>query len=364
MDELRLLNKADYSQLYDLRRECFPILTKKQEDFAMKNYYDEINWYGIFFKEFLISVIWIKPMELTFNNTTIMAGGIGSVATNPKYRNKGYSKKLINHALSIMNKRGYVLSSLAPFLTSFYKKFGYSNTLSFYELTYQMKQLSYLEKNVVNENNTVDLTKKLVKARKNFSKQYNLYCQRDNKLMASYVQSFYEKGYKIKTIKDRGYVIYKEKENDIFISEIVYKDFAILEELLAFIYNVYKNKENIIIITPPDSLIIDTIKSDCESIKLIQDKMSKILDVKKMLVISDFPENIVINVDGITYIKKNNQCISTSEKADIHFTIQGFTQYILGVRSLLQLQITKQIFINNLGNIPITTKTLFENEVY
>ena len=50
--------------------------------------------------------------------------------------------------------------------------------------------------------------------------------------------------------------------------------------------------------------------------------------------------SIVINVDGITYIKRNNQCIITSKKADIHFTIQGFTQYILGVRSLLQLQFT------------------------
>ncbi len=330
----------------------------------MKYYYDEINWYGMFSKEFLISVIWIKPMELTFNNTLIMAGGIGSVATNPLYRNKGYSKRLINHALTIMNKRGYVLSSLAPFLTSFYEKFGYSNTLSFYELTYQMKQLSYLEKKVVNDDGTVELTKKLVKARRNFSKRYNLYCQRDNKLMASYVQSFYEKGYKIKAIKDSGYVIYKEKKNDIFISEIVYNDFTILEELLAYIYNVYKNKENIVIITPPDSLIIDNIKSDCESIKLIQDKMSKILDVKRMLVISDFPENIVINIDGISYIKRNNQCIITTKKAAIRFTIQGFTQYILGVKSLLELQFTKQIIINNLGNISITTKTLFENEVY
>ncbi len=364
MDELRLLRKVDFTQLYDLRRECFPVLTKKQEDFAMNHYYDETNWYGIFLKEKLISVIWIKPMKLIFNDITIMAGGIGSVATNPMYRNKGYSKKLINHALSIMTKRGYTLTSLAPFLSSFYEKFGYSNTLSFYEITYQMNQLSCLFKKVLVDEVTPNLAKHLVKARVNFSKRYNLYCQRDEKLMASYIQSFYENGYKINAIRDVGYVIYKEKKNDIFIAEIVYKDSTILGELLAYIYNVYKNKENLIIVTPPDHLIIDHIKSDYESINLIKDKMSKVLDVKRMLIATNFPENIAINVDGISYVKKENQCIITTENTDIQFTIQGFTQYILGVRSPLELQFNKQAIINKVDKLPIMTKTLFENEVY
>ncbi|MCK5811545.1 MAG: GNAT family N-acetyltransferase [Clostridiales bacterium] len=364
MDEIRLLKKIDYEKLYTLRRECFPVLTKMQEDFAMNHYYDEINWYGIFLKEILISVIWIKPMELSFNNTKIMAGGIGSVATHPKYRNKGYSKKLINHALSIMVKRGYALTSLAPFLTSFYEKFGYSNTLSFYEVTYKMEQLNYLkQKRQINED-TPSLTSDFVKARVAFSKQYNLYCQRDEKLMASYIQSFKEKEYTIKAINDMGYVIFKEIKNSIFVAEIVYENLTILDQLLAYIYNVHNNMGKLVIITPPDYIIIDYIKSDCENIKLVQDKMSKVLDVKKMLAITNFPDDIAIKVDKELYINRKDQSTITTKDIAIQFTIQGFTQYILGVRSLIELQYTNQVIIKTPKEFPIMKKTLFENEVY
>ncbi|MFW9991657.1 MAG: enhanced intracellular survival protein Eis [Candidatus Odinarchaeota archaeon] len=67
--------------------------------------------------------------------------GIGSVATAPKYRNKGMCRALFKAAFKDMHEKGEVISALHPFLEQFYEKFGYARAEEFYRHSFEVENL-------------------------------------------------------------------------------------------------------------------------------------------------------------------------------------------------------------------------------
>ncbi|MBR5667715.1 MAG: GNAT family N-acetyltransferase [Lachnospiraceae bacterium] len=59
------------------------------------------------------------------DGTAVPAGGIGSVATLPEYRNSGAVREIFTELLPEAYKNGEVISALYPFKHEFYRKFGY-----------------------------------------------------------------------------------------------------------------------------------------------------------------------------------------------------------------------------------------------
>lgn len=60
----------------------------------------------------IISLVRIFPQVAVMGERKAEIGGIGSVATHPDYRGRGYMRILMNHCLREMEKRGYVFSIL------------------------------------------------------------------------------------------------------------------------------------------------------------------------------------------------------------------------------------------------------------
>ena len=54
-------------------------------------------------------------------------GGIAMVVTDPLYRRKGYSRKIMNFLIDKMGKENFAVSNLYPFKDSFYTAYGYVN---------------------------------------------------------------------------------------------------------------------------------------------------------------------------------------------------------------------------------------------
>ncbi|MBN2852938.1 MAG: GNAT family N-acetyltransferase [Clostridia bacterium] len=364
MESIRVLKKNDYDQLYLLRRICFDILTEDYENYCRENYYDEENWIGLFYSHKLVSVVWIKPLFLNFNSIIVKAGGLGSVATLPEFRNRGYSKTLINKALEEMNSKGYLLSSLAPFLQSFYEKFGYVHSFDFKEITYQTEKLKHLEKEYsvdeVNENHCEEL----IKARQHNLNRYQLMGYRNEYYTKQYLKKYDVKQYRIVRIGDEGYLVFKEYQNMVKLIEIEYKNIEILSVLLAYIYNVYSNKEKIVIVSPDDNIIKDYIGVTPDEEKILYGKMTKVINVKKILEMTSFGEDFVMKVDNEKYDIKNRQILMTDKEEDIAFSIQSFTQYILGIRALDDLLFLGQVKMRRKLDIGITKKIIYENEGY
>lgn len=364
MERIRVLKKEDYDQLYRLRRVCFDMLTEDHEKFCRDYYYDEENWVGLFIDEKLVSVVWVKPLLLNLNGKTVKAGGLGSVATLPDYRYKGYSRQLIDLSLKEMKDKGYVLSSLAPFLQRFYEKFGYVHSFDFKELVYSMNKICHLSKKTTTEEVTENDRSRLVTARERFVSRYQLMGKRDESLFRQYLKVYEVKGYQIRRTKDEGYVVFKEYPDMVKVIELVYANSLVMADLLAYIYNVYKDKEKLVIISPDDNIIKDYVNTPPDEEKVIYGKMTKVIDVKRILELSELKENLVVKVENETYEIRDKQVIETEKAPDAEFSIRSFTQYILGIREMDELVFLGKAKMNKKLEMTITHKTIYENEGY
>ena len=67
----------------------------------------------------------IEPFTVRFNGKNAQMGGIGSIATLPQERNKGYVRKLLKFCCEEMRENGQIFSYLFPFSNPYYRQFGY-----------------------------------------------------------------------------------------------------------------------------------------------------------------------------------------------------------------------------------------------
>lgn len=74
----------------------------------------------------IVSHLGIRSYEAFIRGVTLPIGGIGDVATEPLFRNRGMVRELTIQAFKDMKKRGVVISTLHPFDLAFYEKFGFA----------------------------------------------------------------------------------------------------------------------------------------------------------------------------------------------------------------------------------------------
>lgn len=67
----------------------------------------------------------IEPYTIRFNGSNVKMAGIGSVATLPQERNKGYVRKLFSYCFEEMRENEQIFSYLFPFSHPYYRMFGY-----------------------------------------------------------------------------------------------------------------------------------------------------------------------------------------------------------------------------------------------
>lgn len=82
---------------------------------------------GLFQDGKLLSAVTANAFEITFDGNLCQMCGIGGVMSDPSARRTGGVSRVLRHELAAMKERGQVFSHLYPFLTSFYRKFGYTH---------------------------------------------------------------------------------------------------------------------------------------------------------------------------------------------------------------------------------------------
>lgn len=73
----------------------------------------------------LYGCVGVDAFPARFDGHAVLMGGVGGVATLPQHRRHGAIRACMKAALADMYDRGYLLSSLYPFRTAYYRKFGY-----------------------------------------------------------------------------------------------------------------------------------------------------------------------------------------------------------------------------------------------
>src|SRR5690349_7782849 len=72
-----------------------------------------------------ISRLWLVPFSLHIGQAVVRMDGIGGVGTDEEYRNRGYSRRVLEAAIAHMEQGDTALSMLYG-IRDFYPKFGFA----------------------------------------------------------------------------------------------------------------------------------------------------------------------------------------------------------------------------------------------
>lgn len=89
----------------------------------------------------MMSTFCSNPFRVNFDGHSCRMGGIGGVATLPRYRRRGAIRACFDVCLRELYEKGYDFSYLYPFSTSFYRRFGYESCVQRLEMRIDLQLL-------------------------------------------------------------------------------------------------------------------------------------------------------------------------------------------------------------------------------
>lgn len=97
------------------------------DDFMSR--YDHSDGYGFFNDKKLTSYIMVNKFKSEVFGHHVPMAGIGYVASYPEYRGQGHISKLMKEILKDLHDQDIPFTNLAPFSESFYRHYGFSNSI-------------------------------------------------------------------------------------------------------------------------------------------------------------------------------------------------------------------------------------------
>lgn len=120
--EYRILGESDLDRWFAL--ESYAFATNPNRTGLSGEKLAQLR--GLFVDGTLASQLELIPLQLETGRGSIAAEGIGSVATAPEFRRRGYVGTLLRHSCDELRARGVPLALLHPFKRSFYGRYGWA----------------------------------------------------------------------------------------------------------------------------------------------------------------------------------------------------------------------------------------------
>jgi len=130
------VNQATVDQALDLIHYAFQFEVNEKNHRRVTNLMDNSTHYGSFDGDKLISQVIATPFKVQMFNQLFDMMGIGFVSSDPSYRGEGHINRLMEQFLIDCKEQGILLSYLAPFSYSFYRRYGYE--LTFERIAYRL----------------------------------------------------------------------------------------------------------------------------------------------------------------------------------------------------------------------------------
>ena len=110
-------------------------------DINFKSRYNHSIGYGCFNQTKLTSYIMVNQFKSEVFGNHVPMAGIGYVASYPEYRGQGHISKLMKEILQALHEQDVPFANLAPFSESFYRHYGFSNSIYQTEYRFSGKAL-------------------------------------------------------------------------------------------------------------------------------------------------------------------------------------------------------------------------------
>lgn len=228
----------DLHSIIDLWRDSFKDEDEMSTNFYFINRYQKENTYLLKNNSQVVSMLQIVPYTILLDNKEEQVYFILGVATNKSYQRLGLMKKLMNYVLALPKYQNAKIM-LQAYHPELYYQFGFNEDY-FHKVTKVDKQ-SYLIKSRLKIIENYDYNK-LVNLYNCFCNGFTGYRKRDIDYYQKYliprciafkedIEIFYW------DTKAVGYAIYSEDDTTIKISEIIYLDQNVLNDMLNYFVN-------------------------------------------------------------------------------------------------------------------------------
>ncbi len=267
---IRSINDEEINDFVEIQINSYPRENVGKDEFdKIRNSYSKFrensvgftDFIGLFEDGILKGCMILYKYDMTLRNSTIKAGGIGSVAVHMLYRKQKVCKRLVEYAHDYFSDNGIYLSMLYPFSTEFYLKMGYGFGPK--KEKYELRPSSF--PNIGDYENVRFLDEKDADEVMNC---YQDYYSKNSGLCRKHIKEFNQKlsnkaiksiGY-LKDGKLTGYCFFKYNKasinnfikNDIEIIQLVYNDQNSLNGILKFFANLRDQINRIILCTQDD----------------------------------------------------------------------------------------------------------------
>lgn len=223
----RKLQECDISDAKQLWMESFG----DSEDFVhfyFQNKFKLENSMGAFIKNTLVGDITMQEYNIMLRNSVQKTGFLAGCATNPEFRNQGIMRGLLLEQLAEMNKNGFALCHLHPFLHAFYRKFGWETVSYMYKVVSKENFVeTYAKENVIHYD-------KLIVLYKSFVDKFDGYFLRSPEEMSLRIGEHINDGGKVLSTEG-GYAVYFVLGDKVDVIEMVAADDSNLQELLSML---------------------------------------------------------------------------------------------------------------------------------
>lgn len=226
----------DFNYIKKLWLESFDDENELSANFYFEYIYNKDHTYKLINHNKIIGVIQLNPIELNDDTAYFIVG----VCVKKKYHRQGCMDYMMNKVLEMYKGKNLILQA---YNNEIYRKYGFKESHLFKEYFIPKESFnSNLRSICTNVNNMHIVYNAYLK---NFDK-YKARTLYDFELITKRSEAF---GQKIICF-DKGYIIYYNHENTIYISEIIYEDYDTFLNLIGYVnnYDVYVlTDENIIL---------------------------------------------------------------------------------------------------------------------
>lgn len=258
-------------------------LSEDEQQERIANFKPEESW-GYYVEDQLAAKLNILKLQTWINGCPFDMGGIAGVATWPEFRRHGMVKKLLIHALQTMKAAGQTVSFLHPFEFPFYRKFGWETYTEFkkYEIPKELIVNSFTSSGQMKRTSDWRLLDGLYQA---YAPQFNGMLIRDEawwtrnvikKISTSAV--YYDEAGAAK-----GYILYKVKNKEMAIEELVFLDEPARRGIWKFIADHDSMMNKVVLKAPADDQLAYILKNPRIKQEVVAYFMARIVDLVPFL---------------------------------------------------------------------------------
>ncbi|GAA0868174.1 GNAT family N-acetyltransferase [Lactobacillus kefiranofaciens subsp. kefiranofaciens] len=352
-------NSDNLKQIAALIKYAF--LKKKDltKDANFMSRYQHSEGYG-YFDQKLTSYIMVNKFKSEVFGHHLKMAGIGYVASYPEYRGQGHISHLVQEVLQDLHQQQVPFANLAPFSESFYRHYGFSNSI--YQKEYRFAS------NVL-QSFCLPKTGRIIRGKWNdlnvqngviqlYERQLHTDDERNTVIREAWwwnrLDSYYaHRNFAVYFDADgrpMSYLIYRI-ENDRFLADELYSITpAGILSMLGFMGSHAGSVKEYRIILPEDSLLAELFPEQHQlDIRLHPYMMSRIIDFQKVLSCMRPMQEGIFNLEviaddlcpwniGVWQLKRKNKEVTVTRKEDelVDFSgsITAWTQVLLGRLSL------------------------------